>query len=186
MDNIGQGRPLSWDLCWKPSRGDPSGTNRIGRWSGFTANAAVASARFRWWASFGWWWHRPVRRPGYKLDLAAGGRNARDAVGFAGQVQAAGQIGPVPGAPAAGGAGDAALVQADGDDGGQNRRPTLAAVVARGLSEVGGAFYRGMRVLGMDGQKLTMPDTPANAKAFGRCYTREAQRKWRRDIRNCC
>lgn len=38
--------------------------------------------------------------------------------------------------------------------------------------EVGGAFYRGMRLVGIDGQKLTVPDTPANAKAFGRCYTR--------------
>jgi len=54
------------------------------------------------------------------------------------------------------------------------RSPQLSP---EGYPEVGGAFYRGMRVLGMDGQKLTMPDTPANARAFGRCYTRRGSEK---------
>jgi hypothetical protein len=43
--------------------------------------------------------------------------------------------------------------------------------------QVGGAFYRGMRLVGIDGQKLGMPDTPENAKAFGRCQTRRGSKK---------
>jgi hypothetical protein len=35
-----------------------------------------------------------------------------------------------------------------------------------------GAFYRGHRLMAMDGQKLCVPDTPANARAFGRPSTR--------------
>jgi hypothetical protein len=35
-----------------------------------------------------------------------------------------------------------------------------------------GAFYRGKRLMLMDGQKLLVPDTPANAQAFGRPSTR--------------
>jgi Insertion element 4 transposase N-terminal/Transposase DDE domain len=46
-----------------------------------------------------------------------------------------------------------------------------------GYPEVGGAFYRGMRLLGIDGQKMTAPDTPENARAFGRCYTRRGSTK---------
>jgi len=34
-----------------------------------------------------------------------------------------------------------------------------------------GAFYRGLRLMALDGQKLNIPDTPANAKAFGRPST---------------
>ncbi len=34
-----------------------------------------------------------------------------------------------------------------------------------------GAFYRGMRLLLIDGQKLSVPDTPANAQAFGKPST---------------
>ena len=35
-----------------------------------------------------------------------------------------------------------------------------------------GAFYRGHRLMAIDGQKLCVPDTPANARAFGRPSTR--------------
>jgi hypothetical protein len=35
-----------------------------------------------------------------------------------------------------------------------------------------GAFYRGKRLMLIDGQKLLIPDTPANAQAFGRPSTR--------------
>jgi hypothetical protein len=34
-----------------------------------------------------------------------------------------------------------------------------------------GAFYRGMRLMLIDGQKLSVPDTPANARAFGKPST---------------
>jgi hypothetical protein len=37
-----------------------------------------------------------------------------------------------------------------------------------------GAFYRGLRVMALDGQSLKLPDTPVNAKAFGRPSTRRA------------
>jgi len=47
----------------------------------------------------------------------------------------------------------------------------------QGHPELGGAFYRGMRLIGIDGQKIMMPDTPANAKAFGRCYTKRNSKK---------
>ena len=36
----------------------------------------------------------------------------------------------------------------------------------------GGAFYRGMRLMGIDGVHLSLADTPANAAAFGRPGTR--------------
>ncbi|MBM3465504.1 MAG: IS4 family transposase, partial [Armatimonadetes bacterium] len=35
-----------------------------------------------------------------------------------------------------------------------------------------GAFYRGMRLMAIDGWELALPDTPANSKAFGRPATR--------------
>jgi hypothetical protein len=34
-----------------------------------------------------------------------------------------------------------------------------------------GAFYRGLRLMAIDGQKLAVPDTPTNVKAFGRPST---------------
>src|ERR1700761_2814620 len=46
-----------------------------------------------------------------------------------------------------------------------------------GYPELGGAFYRGMRLLGLDGQRITVPDTPANARSFGRCHTRRGSAK---------
>jgi hypothetical protein len=39
-------------------------------------------------------------------------------------------------------------------------------------AKMAGAFYRGKRLMLIDGQKLLVPDTPANAKAFGRPSTR--------------
>jgi len=54
------------------------------------------------------------------------------------------------------------------------RSPQLSQ---QGYPELGGAFYKGKRLIGMDGQKLTVPDTPANAKAFGRCQTRRGSEK---------
>lgn len=46
----------------------------------------------------------------------------------------------------------------------------LFARVARPLATPGtpGAFYRGLRLVGVDGTLLDVPDTPANARAFGR------------------
>lgn len=35
-----------------------------------------------------------------------------------------------------------------------------------------GAFYKGLRLMAIDGWELTIPDTPANSKAFGRPTTR--------------
>ena len=55
--------------------------------------------------------------------------------------------------------------------------PRSAQLSPAGYPEVGGAFFRGKRLIGMDGQKLTVPDTPANAKAFGRCQTRRGSQK---------
>jgi hypothetical protein len=54
----------------------------------------------------------------------------------------------------------------------QAQGPRSAQLSPQGYPEVGGAFYRGKRLIGMDGQKLSVPDTPANARAFGRCQTR--------------
>ena len=39
-----------------------------------------------------------------------------------------------------------------------------------------GAFYRGLRLMIIDGQKLLLPDTPANRKAFGKHTTRRSGR----------
>ena len=41
-------------------------------------------------------------------------------------------------------------------------------------AEAPGAFYRGWRLLGLDGTTLTMPDTPANAAIFGRAGNQRA------------
>jgi hypothetical protein len=38
-----------------------------------------------------------------------------------------------------------------------------------------GAFYRGWRLMGLDGSTLDLPDTPANARAFGRPTTGRAE-----------
>jgi hypothetical protein len=38
----------------------------------------------------------------------------------------------------------------------------------RGTPEIPGAFYRGMRTMALDGFVVDVPDTPANARAFGR------------------
>lgn len=40
-----------------------------------------------------------------------------------------------------------------------------------------GAFYQGMRLLAMDGQDYKIPDSPANANAFGRPSTRRKDKK---------
>lgn len=50
----------------------------------------------------------------------------------------------------------------------------LFVAVARPVADdqTRGAFYRGLRLMAMDGQKLCVPDTPANARAFGRSSTR--------------
>ena len=40
------------------------------------------------------------------------------------------------------------------------------------LDHTRGAFYKGMRLMAIDGVIFTMPDTPANAAAFGRPSTR--------------
>ena len=66
----------------------------------------------------------------------------------------AGPLQPLHGPAAAGGGAGAASVQPG--------RPTLAR------PETPGAFYRGLRLMGIDGVVLDVPDSPANAAAFGR------------------
>ena len=49
----------------------------------------------------------------------------------------------------------------------------LAALVALPIAKTGEnlrAFYRGLRLVGIDGTTLSMADTPANDRAFGRAY----------------
>jgi hypothetical protein len=41
-----------------------------------------------------------------------------------------------------------------------------------GDRDLGGAFYNGLRLMAIDGQKMRMPDTPENSKAFGRHTTK--------------
>jgi Insertion element 4 transposase N-terminal/Transposase DDE domain len=41
-------------------------------------------------------------------------------------------------------------------------------ICLRGQPETPGAFYRGMRAMALDGFVVDVPDTPANARAFGR------------------
>jgi hypothetical protein len=54
----------------------------------------------------------------------------------------------------------------------------LFAEVARPLATQGtqGAWYRGWRVLAVDGTTLDVPDSPANAQAFGRPATHRGER----------
>ncbi len=40
------------------------------------------------------------------------------------------------------------------------------------LDRTRGAFYKGMRLMAIDGVRFEMPDTPVNAAAFGRPRTR--------------
>ena len=56
--------------------------------------------------------------------------------------------------------------------------PAVAAIVSRPLARhtTRGAFYRGLRLMIIDGQKLLLPDTPANRKAFGKHTTRRSGR----------
>jgi hypothetical protein len=48
------------------------------------------------------------------------------------------------------------------------RRLAERAVRPLGTPETPGAFYRGMRLMALDGFVVDLPDTPANARAFGR------------------
>src|SRR5829696_1329102 len=43
-----------------------------------------------------------------------------------------------------------------------------AVVRPLAAEETPGGFYKGLRLVGLDGTVLDLPDTPANAKAFGR------------------
>lgn len=52
------------------------------------------------------------------------------------------------------------------------RRLFVQTAGAIATAKTRGAFYRGKRLMLMDGQKLLVPDTPANAQAFGRPSTR--------------
>ena len=40
------------------------------------------------------------------------------------------------------------------------------------LDRTRGAFYKGLRLMAIDGVSFDIPDTPPNAKAFGRPVTR--------------
>jgi hypothetical protein len=51
------------------------------------------------------------------------------------------------------------------------RQLFVATAQPAATSQTRGAFYRGMRLLLIDGQKLSVPDTPANARAFGKPST---------------
>jgi hypothetical protein len=48
------------------------------------------------------------------------------------------------------------------------RRLFQEAVRPLATAETPGAFYRGLRLMGIDGTVLNVPDSPANAKTFGR------------------
>lgn len=52
------------------------------------------------------------------------------------------------------------------------RQLFVAASSPIALQHTRGAFYKGMRLMGIDGVALEIPDTPANAAAFGRPRTR--------------
>jgi hypothetical protein len=52
------------------------------------------------------------------------------------------------------------------------RRLFVRTAESQATPQTRGAFYRGMRLMLIDGQKLLVPDTPANATAFGRPSTR--------------
>ena len=51
------------------------------------------------------------------------------------------------------------------------RRLFVAAGGALATAATRGAFYKGMRLMAIDGWELTIPDTPANSRAFGRHAT---------------
>jgi hypothetical protein len=51
------------------------------------------------------------------------------------------------------------------------RQLFVATAEPAATAKTRGAFYRGMRLLLIDGQKLSVPDTPANARAFGKPST---------------
>jgi hypothetical protein len=51
------------------------------------------------------------------------------------------------------------------------RQLFLATAEPAATAKTRGAFYRGMRLMLIDGQKLSVPDTPANARAFGKPST---------------
>jgi hypothetical protein len=48
------------------------------------------------------------------------------------------------------------------------RRLFLEVVRPLGTPDTPGAFYRGLRLMGIDGTAMNVPDTPANDKTFGR------------------
>jgi hypothetical protein len=52
------------------------------------------------------------------------------------------------------------------------RRLFVQTAGVQATRQTRGAFYRGLRLMLLDGQKLLVPDTPANAAAFGRPSTR--------------
>jgi hypothetical protein len=51
------------------------------------------------------------------------------------------------------------------------RQLFVATAQPAATAQTRGAFYRGMRLLLIDGQKLSVPDTPANVRAFGKPST---------------
>lgn len=51
------------------------------------------------------------------------------------------------------------------------RQLFVATAEPAATAKTRGAFYRGMRLMLIDGQKLSVPDTPANARAFGKPST---------------
>ena len=55
---------------------------------------------------------------------------------------------------------------------GAMRQLFVATSAPIALDRTRGAFYKGMRLMAIDGVRFEMPDTPANAAAFGRAGTR--------------
>src|SRR4051812_28676882 len=55
------------------------------------------------------------------------------------------------------------------------RRLFLEAARPMATHQTIGAFYRGWRLMGLDGTTLDLPDTPENARAFGRPTTGRAE-----------
>jgi hypothetical protein len=55
------------------------------------------------------------------------------------------------------------------------RRLAQQAVGLLGTPDTPGAFYRGMRLMALDGFVLDLPDTPANARAFGKPQSGRAE-----------
>ena len=52
------------------------------------------------------------------------------------------------------------------------RQLFMATSAPIALDRTRGAFYKGMRLMAIDGVRFEIPDTPANAAAFGRPRTR--------------